>query len=167
MTNPAQTTQRTPFLRVQRNFPQEPQALSVEINRSYVDIANSVNQRTIGIFPINAPVVTGENWFINGESGKQQTLRQVYTFTSSNFTAGVADVPHGINLAQISGFTKIYGTFVDTNGFWYPLPYTDVVSATNQVNIVVESADIVITAGAGSPPAIVNGFVVLEWLANT
>lgn len=151
--------QKSPYLRVQRNFPQDPQALTVEINKSYVDIANVVNVRTIGIFPINAPVSTGETWFISGESGRQQTLRQVYTFTAAG------NIAHGINLANITGFTRIYGTFTDGTN-WYPLPYVDVSAANNQVNIYVSGSNIVITAGAGSPPSISSGYVVLEWLSN-
>ena len=53
------------FLRTTRNFPlDDPQQLSVEINRSYVDIANAVNTRTIGIFPTNMAAQGGESWFL-------------------------------------------------------------------------------------------------------
>lgn len=156
------TTQRTPFLRVQRAFPQDPQALTVEVNKSYVDIANAVNNRTIGIFPVNAPVANGETWFVNGETGKQQVLRQVYQFTSFSSPQSIA---HGINLSQISAFTRIYGTAYDGTSY-YPLPYVDVSDADNQINIVVGTTDITITAGSGSPPSITSGFVVLEWLSN-
>lgn len=152
-------TEKTPYLRVQRTFPQDPQALSVEISRAYIDIAQNVNKRTIGIFA-NVPLVTGDTWFLNGGNRKQQTLRQVYTIT------GTGSYEHGITLSNISGFTKIYGTFVDNAGVWYPLPYVDSVNADNQISVVVNSTHIVITAGGGSPPAIASGFVVLEWLSN-
>jgi hypothetical protein len=42
----------------------------------------------------------------------------------------------------------------------------DVVSAPNQVNVYVTPTNIVITAGAGSPPSITNGTVILEWLSQ-
>jgi hypothetical protein len=148
---------QVPYLRTTRNFPEESQPLSVELNRSYVDIASKINERTIGLFPTNRPAITGEKWFYNANQ-QQQSIRQIYTFTSAG------NIPHGINLSQIAAFTRIYGTF--TNGTnWYPLPYVDVISATNQVNIIVDPTNIVITAGAGAPPAITNGFVVLEWLS--
>lgn len=148
-----------PYLRNQRTFPEEAQPLAVELNRSYVDIAQKVNDRVIGIFPTNRPAITGEVWIYDANL-KQQTLRQIYTFTAAG------SIPHGINTSRIDGFTRIFGTF--TNGTnWYPLPYVDVVSATNQVNIDVTPTNIVIAAGAGSPPAITRGFVVLEWLSLT
>ena len=154
------TIQQTPYLRVQRSFPADnQQALSVELDRSYTDIASKMNARTIGTFALGFPIVTGEQWFLQkGPIEKQQTLRQVYIFTSSG------NIPHNINLTEISGFSRIYGTFTDGTN-WYPLPYVDVVAANNQVNVIVTPTNIVITAGGGAPPAITSGYVVLEWLS--
>ena len=151
-------TNQVPFLRTSRNFPEDSQPLSVELSKTYVDLANFVNARVIGIFPINRPAITGEQWFYN-ENRKQQTLRQLYTFTSAG------NIAHGINTANIAGFTRIYGTFTNGTNF-YPLPYVDVTAANNQINVIVTPTNIVITAGGGAPPAITSGFVVLEWLSN-
>jgi hypothetical protein len=151
--------QQAPYLRVQRNFPNDnPQNLSVELDRAYTDIASKMNTRTIGTFAVNFPIVTGEQWFVAGSNQKQQTLRQIYTFTAAG------NIAHGINFSNISGFTRIYGTFTDGTN-WYPLPYVDAVSATNQVALKVTPTNIVITGGAGSPPSISSGYVVLEWLS--
>lgn len=146
-----------PFLRTSREFPEELHQLTIEVNRSYIDIANAVNNRTISIFPTSKPSITGESWFIGGQ--KQQTLRQIYTFTSAG------NIPHNITVSQTNGFTCIYGTFTDGTN-WYPLPYVDVMNATNQVNVKITPTNIVITAGGGSPPSISSGYVVLEWLSQ-
>lgn len=152
--------QQAPYLKVQRSFPtQDAQALSIEVDRAYVDTATKVNTRVIGTYAVNFPIVTGEQWFIEGSSEKQQTLRRVYTFTAAG------NIPHGISFPNISGFSRIYGTFTDGTN-WYPLPYVDVVAANNQVGISVTPTNIVIAAGAGSPPAITSGYVVLEWLSD-
>ncbi len=150
---------RDSYLRTSRNFPFEPQALSVELTRTYVDIANAVNVKTIGFFPVNSAAITGESWFIKGSSQKQQSLRQVYTFTAAG------NIPHGLNLTQLSNFTRIYGTIYDGTNY-YPLPYVDSAAANNQISVVVTPTNIVITAGAGAPPTIVSGLVILEWLSN-
>lgn len=154
-TNPINS--QGPYIRTSRHFPQDPQPLAVELNRSYVDIANHINQRTIGIFPTQKSVVTGESWFVSGQN-RQQTLRQLYTFTAAG------NIVHNINLNDIAGFTRIYGTFTD-GSIWYPLPYVDVTAANNQVSVVVNSTNIVIAVGGGAPPTITSGFVVLEWLS--
>lgn len=145
-----------PFLRTSREFPEDPKDLTVQINKSYIDTATAVNDRTIGIYPTIRPAITGDGYFLTNKK-KQQTLRQVYPFTS------VGPIPHGI--INIIGFVKIYGTFTDGT-IWYPLPYVDVVSATNQVKITVDSTNINITAGAGAPPSITQGYCILEWLSD-
>jgi hypothetical protein len=153
--------QQAPFLRQQRKFPSDDlKELANESDLTYIDVASKVNARTIGTFAVNFPVITGESWYIRGQPQKQQTLRQLYVIT------GTGSYPHGITVAQIAGFTRIYGTF--TNGTnWYPLPYVDVVNANNQVNIVVTPTNIVITGGGGAgQPAVTSGYVVLEWLSN-
>ena len=151
---------QSPFLRTSRNFPQDAQALTVEVNKSYVDVANAVNERVIGIFSKGRPSITGESWFISSQ--RQQTFRQMYNFTS--FTSPLS-IPHMINTAQIAAITRIYGTAV-AGTTWYPLPYVDATAANNQIQLVVTSTNIVITAGGGAPPAITSGFVVLEWLSQ-
>lgn len=149
---------KVPYLRNSRSFPTDSQELSVEINKSYVDIATAVNNRTIGIFA-TVPMITGNTWYLAGDSQRNQTIRQIYTFTAAG------NIAHGIDLSMIKGFVQIYGTF--TNGTnWYPLPYVDVTAANNQVNVYVSPTNIVITAGSGSPPSITQGYVVLEWLSN-
>jgi hypothetical protein len=152
--------QQEPYIRNQRNFPDKDlSSLSLENDKAYIDIAGKINTRTIGTFALNAQIVTGEQWYLEGNAQKQQTLRQVYLFSDSQLT-----VPHGINISQLDGFTKIYGTFTDGN-IWYPLPYVDVSNANNQINVMVDSSDIIIKEGAGSPPSLTNGYIVLEWLA--
>lgn len=149
---------QTPFLRAQRHFPQDSQALAVELDKSYIDIANAVNTRTIGVYPKNFSVVTGNSWYLTGSNQRQQTLRQVYTFTSAG------SIPHNINTQSISGFTFISGSFTDGTNF-YPLPYVAIVAA-NQVQVVITPTNIVITAGGGAP-TIASGVIVLEWLSQT
>ena len=70
------------YLRTSREFPEELHQLSVEINKMYVDVAGAVNERTIGLFPVNRPSQTGNSYYIF-QNRKQQTLRQVYTFTAT------------------------------------------------------------------------------------
>jgi hypothetical protein len=147
----------SPYLRTTRDFPKEHEALRVELNKMYIDLANGLNARTAGLFPTNRPAISGEEWFLSSQ--KQQGLRQVYPIT------GAGSYAHGITLSNISGFTKIYGVFVDMSGVWYPLPYVDVVAANNQVNVIVNGTNIVVAAGGGSPPSISSGLVVLEWLS--
>lgn len=148
------------YLPTTRNFPPDLKQLTVEINKTNVDIANAVNNSIDGFFSTTTPALTREAWYYF-QNQKQQTFRKLYLFTSPG------SIAHEIlNYPSIAGFSRIWGTFVDTGGVWHTLPYVDVTSATNQITITVNSTDINIIAGAGAPPTISSGFIVLEWLSQ-
>jgi len=136
----------------------ESQPLALEINKSYIDIANAVNKRTIGIFPTNRPAVTGETWFVTNNQ-KQQTFRQVYTFTTSG------NIKHNINFNNLTSFTKCSGSFTDGTN-WYGCIFASNVAIAGQVSFYVDPNNIVILAD-GAAPAIVSGLIILEWLSQT
>lgn len=151
-------TSQSPFLRTSRNFPQDSQPLSVELSKTYIDIANFVNARTIGTYSVNIPTITGNQFFTSGASTRRQSLRQIYTFT----TAG--NIPHGINFQNVTAFVQIYGTYTDGTN-WYPIPLVSTTNVANQVSVTVNPTNIVITKGAGAP-TIVSGIINLEWMTN-
>lgn len=156
------------FLRTSRNFPREVNQLSIEVDRSYIDIARSVNVRTIGFFPLNRSIGTGENWFIT-QARRQQGLRQVYRFEDADFIVGVATIAHGIQFLSLTNFIRIWGTFFDSSvapPAWYNVPYVDVALITNQLNVKVIATDIVITKGTTFPFVIENGLICVEFIAN-
>lgn len=143
------------YLRSSRSFPTDPEDLLVEINKSYVDIANAVNTRIISLFPTTRPVVTGEMWFLT-ENKRQNGFRQVYTFTAAG------NVPHGINTANITQFTKCTGSFTDGTNF-YGVIFGSNVAIAGQISFYMTPTNIVILSGAGAP-TIVSGTIVLEWI---
>lgn len=150
---------RNSFLRTSREFPDEPKHLALELNRTYIDIARNVNTRMIGLFPTTRSVAIGSNWYVDS-TNPQPGVRQVYTWNDANLV-----INHGLNSQDISRFTQIYGAFTDGT-VWYPLPYVDVTGITNQISVNVTATQIVISKGAGAPPAVTDGIVVLEWITN-
>lgn len=152
--------QQSPYLKVQRNFPTaNSQALAIEVDRAYCDTAQKVNARSIGIYPSNRPVVTGDQWFLEGGQAKQQSLRQVYGFTGSG------NIAHGISFTDVSFISpNSYGTF--TNGTnWYGVPYSASTAIAGQVTFYVTPTNIVVVAGAGAP-SITQGYISLEWVSQ-
>lgn len=150
----------TPYLRTSREYPQDDaHQLSVEVNKSYVDIAASVNQRTIGIFPTNNPAVTGESFYLT--TARQQTLRQIYPFGA--IVAGTSlSIP--ININGLVQFTRIYGTCITALPDYRPLPYASVAANAN-LDLRVTSSNIVISVGSASPN-IISGIIICEWMTN-
>lgn len=152
--------QQSPYLRVQRHFPTEnPQALSIEVDRAYSDTAQKVNSRSIGIYGVNFPIVTGDQWFLQGSSEKQQSLRQVYGFT------GTGNIAHGISWTSVSFISpNSYGTFTDGTN-WYGVIYAGSTAIAAEVSFYVTPTNIVVVAGAGAP-SITQGYINLEWVSQ-
>ena len=133
------------------------QALGIELDKSYIDIAGRVNERVVGLYGLNTQVVTGESWFLSGQAMRQQTLRQVYQYTA------VGSFPHGINLNSVTLFSKPFGSYTDGTN-WYGVIYGSSVAIAGQLSFYVTPMSIVILAGAGAP-APTNITIVLEWLS--
>lgn len=145
------------YLRTSRNFTQDPEELITQLTKCYIDIANAVNNRTISIFPTNRPAVTGESWFIN-RNQRQQTLRQVYSFTTKS------NIAHGIDLSSIENITRTFGEFTDGTN-WYGLIPASNVAIAGQVSFYLSPTNIVFLTGAGAP-VLTKGTIVLEWLSD-
>lgn len=145
------------YLRTTRNFPPELSELIVEIDKSYVDTASAVNNRTISIFPTTRPAINGESWFLT-QNQRQQGLRQVYTFTTT------ANIAHGLDLSKIERFTRNFGEFTDGTN-WYGIINGSNVAIAGQISFYIDSTNIVFLIGAGAP-ALTSGTIVLEWLSR-
>jgi hypothetical protein len=150
------------YLRTSREFPEDMHLLARETNKSYVDIAAKVNDRTIGFYTNSRPSITGNAWYMTG-SIKQQSFRQVFTFTSTT------TINHGITINSLSQFTpKCYGTYVDsTNSFSCGLIYASSSATTipGQISFYLTKTQIIFKVD-GAAPALASGMIVLEWLSQ-
>jgi len=152
--------QQQPYLRNQRQFPYEDiRSLANQVDHAYIDIANKVNDRTIGTYSVNYPAVTGEAWYLSGQTNRQQTLRQVYRFSAAG------NIPHGINFATVTLITnETYGSFTDGTNF-YGAIFASSTAIGGQVSFYLTTTNIVVVAGGGAP-AITSGYIVLTWLSQ-
>lgn len=151
-------TNSVAFLRTTRDFPQETKELVVELNRAYVDTANAVNSRVIGIKTLNKSALNGEAWYFTG-SNKQLGLTQVYKFDSTN------DINHGIQVDRIFAFSpSCRGIYTDgTNS--YGIIFANDQPVTNQISFYITPTSIKFNVD-GSAPALQSGIIVLEWIAD-
>ena len=153
-----------PYLRRTRKFPSDDiNRLTLELDKSYIDIANAVNSRTLGIFPTNVQVATGEQWFINvniNSNSRQQTIRQVFTFTSTT------TINHSINIIAPNQFVRCFGSYIDNSGTnAYGLFWTTNVPIAGQITFFVTTTQIIFNVGGGAP-ALQSGIIVLEWFSQ-
>jgi hypothetical protein len=155
------------YLRSSREYPDDLNQLCVEVSRTYIDVANAVNSRTIGIFPKNRPAITGNSYFFTNE--RQQSLRQVYTFTTT------ADIPLGFKISTISQFIETHGLYVSGTSTFGLIPATSV-AIPGQITyyFVVDgtstTTDLIrFVVGAGAPPlssTSPSGTIVVEWVSR-
>jgi len=148
----------SPFIPIYRQFPtDDPRGLERQLVNFHNQISVAVNNKTIGTFDTNS-VPNGERWFPASGSNSLRDGNRLVVQVSDGTSLTVA---HGITL--INQMTRLYGTFFDGTN-WWPLPYVDLTNVNNQINVEVTSTQIVVTKGAGSPPTISKGIVVLEWV---
>jgi hypothetical protein len=102
-------------------------------------------------------MLTGESWFLEGDPKPQQTLRQIYAFTST------ASIAHGIDFTKLQYFTRMYGQFTDGTN-WYGLVPGSSVAIAGEIEFYLDPTNIVFVSGAGAP-ALTKGIIVLEWLS--
>lgn len=152
------------YLRTSREFPEELHQFTVEVNKTYVDIANAVNARVIGLFPVNRPAQTGESWYFT--TSRQQSFRQVYPFKTS------ANIDIGFKISSVGKFSsRSYGAYTDALGNWYGVIFGSNVAIAGQLSFFIlktvspTTDQIMFEVGAGSP-AISSGYIVLEWISN-
>jgi hypothetical protein len=147
---------QTPYLRDQREYPEDPKLLALEVNKTYIDIANSVNDRTIAVYPTNRPAITGNKWYIGGKV--YQSLRKVFSFTSTT------SIDHGINLNTAFSVGQGFGSYTDGTA-WYGLVFGTSVAVAGQIGFYLSDTQIIFTLGAGAP-ALTDGLITIEWLST-
>ena len=146
------------YLRVAREFPYDPDKLNLQINKSWVDIANAVNVRMNGAFPINGAAITGEEWFLTGNQ-KQQTLRKVYVFTTTT------SINHGILINDPDQFTRCWGSYTDGTDSFGIIWGNSGGTIPNNISFYITATQIVFQVDAGAA-ALTSGRIILEWLSS-
>lgn len=156
----ANVVNQTAYLRVAKEFPEDIHQLSFEINRTYVDVANAVNNRTIGIYPTNRPAITGNSFFLT--TTRKQTFRQIYPVTAADIAAGF--INHNITNVFPGQFINCFGSYTDgINTFG--LFFASSVAIAGQTTFYVSSTQIILLVGGGAP-VLTSGLIVLEWITT-
>jgi hypothetical protein len=157
-----------PYIKTSRDFPNDADNLSQELDKSYIEIAQAVNLRIIGLFSVNRPAITGESWFLN--KPRQQTLRQVYIVPAGITTGSTIDL--GFKIDQIYEFSpKCYGSYTDGTDsygliFASNTPITGQISFYLHVNAASTVSDQIVFVVDGAAPAITSGLVIIEWISD-
>jgi len=129
----------------------------------YRKVSVKINSKERALYPLELEILNDQQFFVVGNTREYRSVfRKVFHFGAIG--AGVAlNIVHGIDV--INAFTRMYGTI--NTGFPddRPLPYVDTFLVTNQVSVLRNGINLIITNGA-TAPAIVSGICVVEYLKN-
>ena len=155
-----------PFLITSKEYPEDLNKLVQVLTKDRIDIASNVNKRVIGTYE-KIQTVTGEQWFNDIDTfRKRQTFRQVYTAPS--ILNPLTSIPHNIPITSATRFTHIYATASSTttsNIRFVPIPYVNVTTPGDDIQISVSDTDIRIVVSTGNWTGY-SVIVVLEYLLN-
>lgn len=166
------TSLQVPYLITSRLFPEDDQELRGVLSKSYVEIAQAVNRRTIGTFN-TFQVVTGDQYYstTNNDISRpiqfRQSYRRLYPFGA---------IAQGATLTithQITGITEIvhlYGNCITDvsvipNAKYKPIPFVSTAAVNQQIALYMNDTIITIVNGAGADN-ILSGTIIVEFLLN-
>ncbi len=154
-----------PFLPTSQVFPEDESQRLIVLTDNYISIAQGVNQREIGTYE-TVEQLNGQQFFnLTTPEKKRFAYRKVFSIGA--IAAGATSVTaHGITgVNSTTVFTHIYGTCVTDVVDNRPIPYADVTSVTEQIEINIDGTNINIINGAAAP-AITFAIIILEYLKN-
>ncbi len=153
---------RQSFLITSRFFPPDLTLLTPVLNKSYIETAQAMNDRTIGVHePVE--VVTGEKWLESANPITQrQSFRKVFDFLTIA-TGATLTINHEI--VGLDQFTKTTGECVTDFPDFRSIPYSSATLLTNNIETRRTNTQIIIINGATSPN-ILRGIVVLEYFID-
>jgi hypothetical protein len=161
---------QSPFLVTSKKFSTDPVELEPILSKAWVDTANNVNIRTIGIFD-KVQIVSGNKYYSTDPANaqnKRQSYRQIYSFGAIAQGATLT-IAHGISgIIEVVNFygNCITDVSVTPNGKYKPLPYvTAIGGVTLQTAIYMNDTIITIVNGAGADN-IVSGTIIVEYTLN-
>lgn len=132
-----------------------------QITNEFRKAAKKINEKERGFYPQEYEILNDQRFFTAGDPQNYRSVfRKVFPFGA--IAAGAALViPH--NIAAFVEFTRIYGTCITNVVDYRPIPYTSVLAANQQIQLVVTAVNINILNGAAAAP-ITSGIVTLEFL---
>lgn len=162
MTSAGKTATSNQFLAEYEIFPPvQEERFHTKLVEIYQDIALRVNEREIAVYD-KVEINTGQRFFgTTASATKRLSFRKVFDITTSIAAGATFSTAH--NITNVQFFTNIYGTIQTSIPDDRPLPYTSATLITDQVQLYINSGNIVIVNGS-TAPQIDQAIVVLEYI---
>lgn len=145
------------------SFSKDMSQLLEQLTKTNRDIARQVNGKERAIYPLEQEILNDQLFFTTGNPQKYRNVfRKVFSI-GAVATGATLNIVH--NITSITTFTRIYGTCITNIPDDRPIPYVDTLNVTNQISLLRNGINLVLTNGATAPP-IVSGIIIIEYLKN-
>jgi hypothetical protein len=160
------------FLPTTENFSADSEKSMEQLNSVYTDIAKQVNSKEIGRYEFTE-MLTGQQFADSTDIQKRNlTYRKLFNFGAIAPGAtlliphGITNIPSAVNPTGKTIFTRIYGTYLDSLWYQKPISYASNIGTQFQLDIKVDSTNIILVNGLAGTSSVVSGKIVLEYLKN-
>jgi len=132
--------------------------------REYLrDIVQAVNARDIAQYA-ESEVVNGQLFLTSGDNNSyRQVYRKVIDFGALPNTT-TKSVAHGITVTATTEFTRIYATASDPSTRFVPIPYVNVTTPADGIEIDVDGTNVNIETTTANWTGFTTCYVVVEYV---
>jgi hypothetical protein len=167
-TTPGSSNSQAAYLVTTKKFSADPVELEPLLNKTYSEISQAVNFRSIGLYELTQ-ITTGNKYYNTGiPQDRRQSFRRVFEFGA---IATGTSIEIQFDMTQITQVVNFYGNVITDNtaSLYRAINWTSSTDVTEQIQVDFDTSVtpnvIRITVGAGAPN-VVSGMVVIEYLLN-
>ncbi len=162
----APVNSQSSYLPPETNFPEDPRLFRELLDKRERLTSTILNIKENGQYETEE-LLTGQQWFNLNTSQVSRQPRYAYR-TVVDFgalpTASTKSVPHGINVDSNTIFTRIFATATYPGVQGVPIPYVNVTTPTDGLEIWVDPTNVNIKTTTGNWAPYTICYVVLEYL---
>lgn len=152
------------FVREDFQMPESYDEAKIYLREYLRDIVLAINARDIGQYT-ESQIVTGQKFFTaNDNNALKQVYRKVIDISNAGGIIAGSPYAHGITWTANTRVTRLYGVATEPSTGAIPIPYVDVGTPANGLQLDVDTASVVLTTGAGVYTGYTSGYVVIEYV---
>ena len=154
------------YLPIEFEMPDDEELMKELISKRERLTASIVNVKENGQYEAQE-ILSGQQYFSTDASNVPRRPRYVFR-TVVNFgalpNATTASVPHNIAVTSTTIFTRIYATATNPNTAFIPIPFVNVATPTDGIQLNIDPVNVNITTTTANWIAYTTCYVVLEYI---
>ena len=152
------------YIPVYDYIPEEWEASRTAIIEYLRAITEGVNIRTVGSYE-TIEQLTGQDFIPTDKESKQRSVfRKVIDMEGLETLP--KSIPHGISISANTHFIKIYGTATNPSTSFIPLPYVDITTPEEGIQVDVDMTNVNLNSSK-SYSGYTTAYVILEYIQES